>query len=158
MSEARDPDDELIRELRVLLENDDPTPSEVTEFAKAAIGWRRIDAELAELLADTALDAESTLVRSAGAVRRLTFRSETISVDLEVQAEGAGHRLLGQLAPPPAAAMVEIQTEDGDVVAQATPDALGRFRLILPASGRIRLRVIPSDPPGPPVETSWLSL
>jgi hypothetical protein len=156
---APDPDDELIRELRPVLENSDPTPSEVTEFAKAALGWRRLDAELAELLADSALETEAeSLVRSGESARRLTFRADGLSIDVEVQPEGGGFRLLGQLAPPPASASVEVQDADGSVVAAAEADSLGRFRLTLAAGGRIRLRVLRGEAASAPVETSWLSL
>jgi hypothetical protein len=154
-----DSDDELIRELRGVLESSDPTPADVTEFAKAALGWRRLDAELAELLGDSVLETEAeALVRSGESARRLTFRAEGLSIDLEVQREGDGIRLLGQLAPPPAAAGVEVQGAGGELVASAEADSLGRFRLSLSAGGRIRLRVDRREPPGPPVETSWLSL
>lgn len=159
MSPEPDPDPELTEELRALFDRADPVPTDVTEFAKAALGWRRLDAELAELLADSALETESTaLTRSGGSAGRwLTFRSAELTIDVELQADGDARTLLGQLAPPPAAATVEAQAADGSLTASAESDALGRFRLSL-AAGRVRLRVLRLDPPGPPVESSWLSL
>jgi hypothetical protein len=146
-------------ELRSLLGGADPVPAEVTEFARAALGWRRLDAVLGELLSDSALEADSAaLVRSEGDSRWLTFRAGDLAIDVEVRADGAARSLLGQLAPPPARATVEVQAADGAVIATAESDALGRFRLALDAGGRIRLRVSALDPPAPPVETSWLSL
>ena len=153
---STDPDAELIQELKDVLENTDPTPVGVTEFAKAALGWRRIDAELAELLADTALE-ESALVRSGESARRLTFRTDKLSIDVEVQVEDGAVRLLGQLAPP-LAASVEVQSGDGSVLAAAACDELGRFRIILNQVERIRLRFLPQGEPDPPVETSWIAL
>jgi hypothetical protein len=145
-------------ELRELLDRVDPVPAEVTEFARAALGWRRLDAVLGELLSDSALEAGSALVRSEGDSRWLTFRAADFAIDVEVRAHGAARSLLGQLAPPPASATVEVQAADGAVIATAESDALGRFRLELEAGGRIRLRVSAQDPPAAPVETSWLSL
>jgi len=160
MSEPADPDAQLFDELRSVLNRVDPTPPEVTEFAKAALGWRRLDADLAELLADSALETESTaLTRSGGASTRwLTFRGADLAIDVEVNAEGTARALLGQLAPAPVAATVEVQSADGTVVASVATDALGRFRIRLDSGGRVRLRVLRTDPPGPPVETSWLSI
>jgi hypothetical protein len=47
---------------------------------------------------------------------------------------------------------------DGTVTATTETDALGRFRLALAAGGRARLRVLRHDPPGTPIETSWVLL
>ena len=148
-----EPDDELFDELRSVLRRTDPVPAKVTDFAKAALGLRRLDAELAELLEDSVLDEAAALTRGGGA-RSLTFRSDDLTIDVEIQ---DGH-LLGQLAPPPAAATVELQSENGAVATSADSDALGRFRLALGGEGRFRLRVVRRDPVGAPVETSWFSL
>ena len=149
-----EPDDELVEELRSVLRRTDPVPAEVTDFAKAALGWRRLDAELAELLEDSALESESPALTRGGGGRSLTFRSEDLTIDVEIE---DGH-LLGQLAPPPAAATVELQSEDGAVAATVDSDRLGRFRLELVGEGRFRFRVVRREPAGAPVETSWFSL
>jgi len=160
VSERPDPDAELLERLRLLFDRVDPVPPEVSEFAKAALGWRRLDADLAELLADSALETESTaLTRSAsGTGRWLAFRASDLAVDVEVVTDGAKRTLLGQLAPPPPGATVEVQAADGTVAASGEADSLGRFRLVLEAGGRVRLRVLSHDAPGAPVETSWVSL
>ena len=146
-----EPDDELFDELRSVLRRTDPVPAEVSDFAKAALAWRRLDAQLAELLQDSVLDEAAALTRGGGS-RSLTFRTDDLTIDVEIQ---DGH-LLGQLAPPPAEAAVELQGEDGELAATADADALGRFRLELGGEGRFRLRVVP--PMGRAVETSWFSL
>jgi len=146
-----EPDDELFDELRSVLRRTDPVPAEVSDFAKAALAWRRLDAQLAELLEDSALDEAAARTRGGGS-RSLTFRTDDLTIDVEIQ---DGH-LLGQLAPPPAEATVELQGEDGELAAAADADALGRFRLELGGEGRFRLRVVP--PTGLAVETSWFSL
>jgi hypothetical protein len=47
---TREPDDDLEIRLSRALDASDPIPEHVLEAARAAIGWRTIDAELAELL------------------------------------------------------------------------------------------------------------
>jgi hypothetical protein len=159
VSEHRDPDDALLEELAALLGRVDPVPAEVTEFAEAALGWRRLDADLAELLADSALETEAAAgVRGAGAGRWLTFETADLSIAVEVRPEAGGHTVLGQLAPPLAGSRIEAQSADGTVMATAESDDLGRFRLTLAGTGRIRFRVVRPDPAAPPVETSWLTL
>jgi hypothetical protein len=156
MSARGDSDEQLLEELRGLLRITDPTPPEVTEFAKSALGLRRLDADLAELLSDSALETESAAqIRSGGAARRLTFRARDLSIDLEIQPTDSTIRVLGQISPPPVGMTVELQASDGAVAATSEVDALGRFRLELAAGGRVRLRLVSSDPP---IETSWLSL
>lgn len=157
MSE-RDPDAEVEERLRAVLERADPVPQAVTDFAKAALGWRRLDADLAELLADSALDTEAAALARSGAAgaRRITFRGDDLSIEVEVRASDGGHTLLGQLAPPPAGATVALQDAEGGDVATAASDALGRFRLAVPTAGRLRLRV--ERPGAAPVETSWFSI
>ena len=147
-----DPNDELFEELRSVLNRTDPVPAEVTDFAKTALGWRRLDAELAELLEDSALESEApALARGTAGVRSLTFRSDELTIDVEVQPG----MLLGQLAPA-AAATMELQVENGSVAATAESDALGRFRLPIQGDGRFRLRVL--RPGASAVETSWFSI
>ena len=159
MSEPRDPGDELLEEVRGMIGRADSPLPEVTEYAKAALGWRRLDAELAELLADSALDTSAASgIRSGESARRLSFVAGDVTIDLEVRIDGAGRALLGQLAPAPAVATVEVQLGDSHVVAAAGADRLGRFRLTLASGGLVRLRVHRDDPPATDVETSWLWL
>jgi hypothetical protein len=149
---SADSHDELLDELRAVLRRTDPVPAEVSDFAQAALGWRRLDADLAELLEDTVLESESPALARGGAGRLLTFRSDALSIDVQVDAG----MLLGQLAPAPPGATIELQDTSGDVVATTESDELGRFRLILPEGERFRLRVLRPDIST--VETSWFSI
>jgi hypothetical protein len=150
--------EELLDDLRRLAREVDPVPNEVTSFAKAALGWRRIDSELAELLSDSALDpAWASLARSGVArARSVTFRAEDLEIDLSIEEDGPGLVLLGQLAPP-GPADVEVQRDDSSVPASETADELGRFRIALTEGGRIRLRVL-REAPASPIETSWIGI
>jgi len=155
MSDDRD----LQESLRTVIDRVDPVPLTVTEFAKAALGWRRLDVELAELLSDSALDSDlAALTRSDGdGARWLTFRTDELTIEVEVRSEGATRLLLGQLTPS-VAARVEVQSGDGGLLAETDADRHGRFRLTLETTGRIRLRVLRDGPDQAVIESSWLSL
>jgi hypothetical protein len=149
-------DDPLLRKLRELAREVDPVPDDVSSYAKAALGWRRIDAELAELLSDSATETEAAALTRAGRseARFLRFAAGEISIAVEIRERDGGLTILGQLAPP-LSASIEIQRDDATVAATAETDELGRFRIELPEGGRIRLRVASSDP-AHMLETSWI--
>jgi S1-C subfamily serine protease len=149
--------EKLLDELRSLVNRVDPVPEEVTKFADAALGWRRLDAELAELLSDSALESATAAaaVRGGARARSLTFGSSELEIGLEVQSDGARVSILGQLSPA-ARATIQVQRDDGTSVATAEADELGRFRLELEGGGRIRLQVIRKNEAA--VETSWIGV
>jgi hypothetical protein len=151
-----DDHEKLLDELRLLVNQVDPVPAEVTKFADAALGWRRIDAELAELLSDTALEsaASAAAVRGGERARSVTFRSSDLEIDVEIQKVAGSVTILGQLAPP-GRASIEVQRDDESKLASVEADELGRFRLELAEAGRVRLRVARDEQE--PVETSWIS-
>jgi hypothetical protein len=148
-----DEDDELFEELAAVLRRSDPVPEEVSDFARSALAWRRLDAELAELLEDTALETEAASLARGGAERIMTFRATDLTIDMAVH---AGF-LLGQLAPQ-ASATVDLQTGDATVTSTTQTDALGRFRFDLETEGRFRLRIVRREPEGRAVETSWFTV
>jgi hypothetical protein len=159
MSEDPDPDELLMSELRAFFADVDPVPPLVVETAKASLGWRRLDAELAELLSDSALQDESlALTRGGGApARAVTFSSSGLTIDIEVHVDDPARTLLGQLSPP-ARATIEVQPM-AESPLSTEADRLGRFRVQLPTGGPIRLRVLATDERvGLPVETSWITV
>lgn len=158
MSGDRQPDEPLVGALCALLDGVDPVPPAVTEAARAALGWRRLDADLAELLSDTVVDERPpALVRGEGTeVRSVSFAAGTTTIDMEIHVDGDGRTLLGQLAPP-VAVTIEVQRAAGSLLAVADSDSLGRFRVELPAGGTIRLRIAASVA-APAVETSWIPI
>jgi hypothetical protein len=158
-SHDSDEDDPLLGELRGLFAHDDPVPPLVTETAKASLGWRRLDADLAELLSDS-LDTEShALVRGGGAsLRSVSFAAGALTVDVEIRAEGAEQILLGQLSPI-TETTVEVRAASDPQPTRVRSDQLGRFRATVPAGSSIRLRVAIGDPDRPEwIETSWISV
>jgi hypothetical protein len=75
----------------------------VVSAAVAAFAWRTVDAELAELAYDSAVDAGLALRSSAGdGVRALSFTAGEATVELEL----ADGEVLGQLLPPGPAEVV----------------------------------------------------
>ncbi|HUA72242.1 MAG TPA: hypothetical protein VMA96_14205 [Solirubrobacteraceae bacterium] len=159
MGEDPDADDLLMADLRAFFAEVDPVPPMVSEIAKASLGWRRLDADLAELLSDSGLEEEQYAgVRGSGApARAVTFSSSELTIDIEVHVDDPGRTLLGQLSPP-APATIEIHTVAEESFS-AEADKLGRFRARLPSGGPIRLRVLSAEGRGrPPVETSWITV
>jgi hypothetical protein len=160
VSELNDPDEPLVSELRELFAQVDAVPAPVTELAKASLGWRRLDAELAELLSDSVLeDGALAGVRGGGEglpVRSVRFRASRNTIDVDVQVDGQKRTLLGQITPP-VSAEIEVESPDG-TVASVKSDELGRFRVQLPEGGRIRLVISDGPDLGPHVVTSWITI
>ncbi|MGO9957376.1 MAG: hypothetical protein ACLP50_15645 [Solirubrobacteraceae bacterium] len=159
MDEHDDQFQPLVSDLRALIGDTDPVPPLVTEAAKAAFGWRRLDADLAELLADSSLETESLArTRGAGApVRSVTFSAGGLTIDIEIHSDGAQRTLLGQLSPRQSVT-IEIQTLDDNQAATAATDSLGRFRARITGGHQIRLRIVGEPPSATVVETSWVMI
>ena len=159
MAEDPDRDEQLVAELRGFFAVVDPVPPLVIETAKASLGWRRLDAELAELLTDSALAEEPVaLTRGTGTpIRAVTFSSSALTIDIEVQVDGERRTLLGQLSPS-TRTTIEVETAT-EARFSAQSDRLGRFRLQPPGGGPVRLPVLGGEGlGGRPVETSWITL
>jgi hypothetical protein len=129
-------------ELRAIFGHLDPVPQLLEDGARAAFTWRTVDAELAELMRDSAEAEEEagSLVRGGHGPRQLSFESPRLGIELEVTATGPRlRRVEGQLLPPADATITfERPGEDGLTV-QA--DELGRFVLDGLRAGVVRLHV-----------------
>jgi hypothetical protein len=122
MSEPRqEREDELLAMLREGLEESDPVPIDVTDFAKAALGWRQIDAELAAISFDSELEAPAA-TRSTATARMLSFTAGQWTIDIEY--DQTSHRLLGQVSPG-RQVIVELHFAGGAVGLHS--DGEGRF-------------------------------
>ncbi|MEV6633005.1 hypothetical protein AB0M54_19875 [Actinoplanes sp. NPDC051470] len=148
-------DDELLADLRRLAALVDPVPQHVREAARAAFLTRDLDAELAELIADSTADADFEPVRQATDERLLSFAADGTQVEMTVRAEGAGWTMMGQVfgAGPGTEAVVE---SDGRATTPLDLDDLGRFLVGDLASGPVRLRC--DLPGGAKLVTSWVIL
>lgn len=141
-TEPNDPtgwtDDQLIAELREAVAEADLVTDRQREAARAAFTWRTVEAELAELLHDSAL--EPTGVRGADdAPRTLSFASGALTLEVEVD----GDTLRGQVVGA-AADSVLMQRSIADDEPLAV-DPSGFFRLDGLAPGPVRFVVQAGD-------------
>lgn len=146
-------DDELLAELRLMSSRLDPVPADVVVAARAAIIWRTIDAELAELTADSVVDADRLVgVRAREVPTTLTFEVGDQVLELEVIPTGALRRILGQLVPAEPGAVV-IRHGGGETAVDA--DEVGRFSVeeIVPGPVRVRWQVPTAS--GNVAESDW---
>lgn len=129
-------EEELLAELR-LAGRLDEVPPETVAGAKASFLWRTIDAELAQLVEDSAEDDRLPAgVRGTGTVRMLTFQSPTLTVEVEALEVRNRRRLVGQLVPPQVA-RIEVRHGGGTLTIEA--DELGRFSADDVAPGPVSL-------------------
>ncbi len=148
-------DDPLLVELGELLTRVDPIPSDVTLAARSALAWRRMDAELAELLEDSAVDEEALAgVRSgAGGWRSLTFATpDGVTIEVEVAHERRKRAITGQIIPACAARIV-VRFPGSEMELRA--DELGRFHLSGLRPGPVSLRCEMSSGA---IETGWVTI
>jgi hypothetical protein len=136
-------DDALLAQLRSALTRIDPVPDPVLEAARAAVEFRDLDAQLAELLRDTA-DEEPELAGVRGVVGRLlTFGLGDRYVELEVANEGDQRTITGYVVPASAG---ELIAESSGAPVNARLDDQGRFHLSGLRRGPVRLRfVLPEE-------------
>jgi hypothetical protein len=146
--EDRD-DERLLALLGTGLAAADPIPEWVSRGAAGSVTWARIDAELAELVFDSAVE-DLAGVRSEAGPRLLSFRAPEIEVEVTVE-EGV-RRLIGQVVPPQ-----ELDIElVGPAIAVATrTDPLGRFTFDRVPEGPLSLRCLTV---GGVVQTQWMVL
>jgi len=147
-SDSDEADDLLVGELRAAIGRFDPIPPEMVAAARSSFAWRTLDAELAQLAHDSALD-QSALVRGVAAPTLLTFEASGLTVEVETIPEGQGWRLHGQLVPAQPG-QVEIRHPDG--ITSVTADDLGRFAADGPQRGPLSLRCRAG---GSAVDTDW---
>jgi hypothetical protein len=146
-------DDEMLQELRMMMLRLDPVPAEAVAAAKAEIMWRTIDAELAELTADSLIGDERLVgVRAHDAPVMLTFEVGSRVLEVEVVRSGHLRRLVGQLVPA-APGLLDIRHGGVDTAVEA--DEVGRFSVdgITPGPVRIRWQALPTG--GRAAETDW---
>jgi hypothetical protein len=144
-------DERLLGLLGNALRAVDPVPDHVVEGARAAWTWRTIDAELAELVFDSA--TELTGVRSEDQLRQVTFRAPGIEIEVMV-IDDVSRRIVGQLVP---AAEMTIELAGSDRVISTRADRLGRFGFDEVLAGPVRLTVL-GDAGEPVVHTEWTLL
>lgn len=147
-----DSDDALVARLGRLFTTADPVPEAVVSGARASLGWRSLDADLASLVADS-LQATGD-VRGSTA-RLLTFEAGQVALEIEVSQVGNRLRVVGQIVPPgPAQVRAE---QPGSTVDTAT-DEWGRFALPGLAAGPARFAWTVAGAGAVTVRTAWALL
>jgi hypothetical protein len=147
-------DDELERELKSAAQLLDPIPARLLRDAMDIFGWRTIDAELAELVFDSADTHAAALVRGSGQPRLLTFQASDLTIELELGG-GLEHRIAGRLVP---ARHADVEIRYGGVQRTVTTDEFGRFSVSWSGSGPVSLRCRPAGSTASwQVVTDWIS-
>jgi hypothetical protein len=144
-------DDELMAALSRSAAIADPVPGAVDAAARAALTTRRLDEELATLLLDSALVGADSVRADGPDVRLLSF--ETEDVTLELQVERGGTFLRGLAVGTTGPAVVETPGESRSVHIDET----GSFTVTELPGGPTRVRVQTADS-GAQVGTGWLHL
>ncbi len=142
-------DDDLMAELAEAVAEESAVIDRRREAARAAFTWRSVDAELMELLHDSALEAGAAVRGAGDPGRMLSFGRGGLIVELEV---GAG-AVTGQVLPAQDATLTlqTTGTEDRTVAA----DGAGFFRIEEVGSGPVRFVVTTSEHT---LTTAWVTL
>jgi hypothetical protein len=146
-------DDELLARLAEARQAAERVPREFMEAGKAAYAWHDIDAELADLVYDSATDEAhltGQLRAEQAQLRALTFTSSTLTIEVEF----TGDALLGQLVPPQAGE-VEVITPAGRARLEVIDD-IGCFTIRPVPAGSFRLDCRTAS--GIAISTNWLNL
>jgi hypothetical protein len=146
-------DDELITRLRRLAGQADPVPESLLSAARAAFALRDVDARVAELVRDSAVDAAQLAVRAAAGTdpRMLSFETGGTTIECEVMARSDQRDIRGQLSGGEATS-VEAQVA-GAATVSADVGAHGWFTIRGLPAGPLRLRCQLAD--GATLVTSW---
>ena len=144
-------DNELLELVGRALRAAEPVPEHAITGALAAWTWRTIDAELAELVFDSA--TELTGVRSEDTARQVTFQAPGVEIEVMVIDEAA-RRIVGQLIP---GAEMTVELHGGDRVLTTESDHLGRFGFDEVLAGPVRLTILGAAGEAV-VHTEWMLL
>ncbi len=151
-------DDELMERLRRIAATADPVPGAVMAAARAAFGLRDLDAQIAELVRDSAMDAPLTAVRATVArgaeARMLSYEAGGTTIECEVTARAGQRDVSGQLSGG-AASAVEAQVPGGPPVSVPV-SAHGWFSVRGLPSGPFRLRCRMTN--GTRIVTTWTTV
>jgi hypothetical protein len=140
-------DDALAEQLRAVVAEADPVPELVSESAHAAFDLRRLDAELAALVRDSADDPAAALaVRGEAEDRLLSFEVGEVTVEMQISRNADRRDILAHVSgaeladaaietsgagTDPAAMIrqIAVPVEDGILIARGLPAGLLRLSL-----------------------------
>jgi len=131
----------------------DPVPELTYELAYQSFGLRRLDSELAELVADSADTGELAGVRGASDVRLLCYEAAELAIEVQVTRDKDRRSLIGEVV---GAAPTDVRVETTLGIETVAVDELGRFRLNDLPQGLFRVQVTGTG--SAPVITSWVTV
>jgi hypothetical protein len=143
-------DEQLLAVLKESLQAAREVPAEFTEAGRNAFAWHNIDAELAQLTYDSLVDQAGTVRSETASIRALTFTSDHLSIEIEVNEDS----LLCQLVPTDEGT-VELHTRAGGVT-RIPVDEMGCFSVRPVPAAPFRLHCQMAD--GATVVTGWITL
>ena len=150
--------DDLLADLRRVMAEADGPPEAVRAAARAAFLARNLDDELAVLIADSrAADGDYEPVRAVPEPAQgrwlLSFEGGGVQVDMEVDEERNGVRLLGQFS---GTSGDEFFLESSNGLRRLDVDEIGRFIVGGVTHGAVRLRCRSAD--GARITTVWVNV
>ena len=141
--------------LRAVTGEADQVPSLVLDGGRAAFAMRTIDAELAELVADSAYDDSGLVTRAVVSdVRMLSFECGDVTVEMDVETDHATGSL--RLHGITVGAVGEVVLVRASTRTSVPLGSDGRFDAGTIDGGPLRLELEASD--GRRVTTSWVSV
>lgn len=147
-------DDSMIAWLSRVVALADPVPPELLGAARMAFGLRELDAQVAELVRDSAVDVPATAVRGLAA-RLLSFEAGDVSIECEITIRGTHRDIIGQLIGGETATLDVLLADTAEARSVPVGD-LGRFTVRDLPPGLVRLRCRLAD--GSTIVTSWAAL
>lgn len=148
-------DDSFESLLRDVTNEADPVPEHVVADAKSLFALRDLDAELADLVADSWVDEPAVLTRAlVSDVRMLSFACDGLTIELDVDTDPVSGRVhIHGIALGAAGDAVVVLT--GHRLRTPLQDG-GHFDVELPTGGPLRLELTRSD--GGRVTTAWITV
>lgn len=139
-------DSPMLARISAAFDDLEPVPDHLADAARSAFGWRRADAELAELLFDSSLD-EPVGVRGSSSGRR-SFRFGHGDFTIRVHLTEA---TMIVMVEPPVSAACRVETEEG--TDEHRTDEYGELAVGAPElPARVEV-----DLPGGTVVTPWIT-
>lgn len=152
-AEPYETDEALLGRLRLVVDQLDPVPAHLADGAKALLGLRRLDEELAELVRDSAEEQGRLLaVRGEGDVRLISFETGPVTVELQVTERQGVRDLVAQVSGT-AVVRAEVETAGGRT---PVPVEDSLFTVEGAPAGLLRLRLLTAT--GRDLVTSWVKI
>lgn len=136
-----------------VFEQDEPIPEYLVRLAQESYTWRDVDAEMLDLLIDSARD-ELVLVRAESLQRFMAFGSNDRGVHFECRRQGSGFSVHGSVVPEGIHEVRAHRSGQDDII--ASTDTLGSFSFDRLEKGSMRFTIGLED--GQTMRTPWFAL